>query len=85
MVLLVCHLEMSFLLIVKFFIHRACQGFQVACKYCVDVRFCSEECLLQAEESYHPFECQANTKNITKYFEDVLNNVRLQFPNVITF
>ena len=52
-----------------------CDGFQIPCKRCVSVRFCSENCLNEAEKSYHPFECEANTKNVTKLFDDVLKNV----------
>ena len=64
-----------------------CEGYQIPCTRCIDSRFCSEECLLEAESSYHPYECQHTTKNTTKYFEDVLNNVsfkeslRLQHKN----
>ena len=54
-----------------------CEGYQIPCTRCIDSRFCSEECLLEAESSYHPYECQHTTKNSTKYFEDVLNNVSL--------
>ena len=54
---------------------RMCEGYQIPCTRCIDSRFCSEECLLEAESSYHPYECQHTTKNTTKYFEDVLNNV----------
>jgi len=55
---------------------RMCEGYQIPCTRCIESRFCSEECLLEAESSYHPYECQHTTKNTTKYFEDVLNNIR---------
>ena len=54
---------------------RFCGGFQIPCPKCTECRFCSEDCLIDAEQSYHPFECQSNAKNIGKFFEDVLDNV----------
>ena len=67
-----CFVITIFLLI---FFFRFCDGFQIPCSKCTDVRFCSEACLLDAEQSYHPFECQNNAKSIGKFFEDVLSNV----------
>ena len=63
-----------------------CEGYQIPCTRCIDSRFCSEECLLEAESSYHPYECQHTTKNTTKTCEPNLSNVVFsQFIRSSTF
>lgn len=51
---------------------RYCQGYQMPCLRCTTVRFCSKECMEQAEATYHPFECSAKAANAVKFFEDFL-------------
>ena len=51
---------------------RFCGGFQLPCSRCLESRFCSESCLIEAENSYHKYECASVTKNTSAFFEDFL-------------